>query len=1532
MDTRLKRFLSLALTLVMVISMMPTTAFATETECAHEFGEAVAVVAEATCNTAGSGTLTCGLCGATTTVEIEATGVHTYVDGVCACGANEVPTEEPVVLLAEDTTPVGAAKIGDNYFATLGEALAVLKSGETLEILQSFAAGANEFIELNGKTNVTVKAAEGVEITGDISFGYHASHTDSDVDRSESTLTIEGLTVKGTLTVYSNDANLIVKNNKAAQITVKTYREAMNVSFTGNKLDGNIGTAANSYGVFMVPNATGYSLVVNGNTFDNVDSHAFVVQGCGDGAAVTAAESISLSDNTFNSWGLGGKSNRAAFKIWADTKYAPASSNLVGTTEAMRVLVQEIAAANTFNSTAANTVQFDAYDAAGNVEDFPKPRVDVATINGVGYETLQAAIDAAGEGDTVVMLSDVSYELDVSTFTAKHGDDDAAIFVAADDKLTLDLNGKTISVVATLPDGGATKHSGALINHGDLTIDDSSVNKNGKLVFKYVGVYDGGNKRHGAVMNLGKLTINNGTVENITALENQPAIDNTNYNGTDVYVDVNGGTVKSAGYYAIDMIGYYDFAPARINQLTVDGGTIDGGIYARIQSNTDFSVIVNDGEIKSDFAEAIRYRVYYAGNTHAISVTGGEFSTTAENASTIRCQLPDGETLAGFISGGTFDADISKFVADGYQLNQNTDGTFGVAEKEYPAKIGSQGFATLKDALLEAAKTDELTVITLAAGEHTFGSVKFPANLKNVTIKGSEGTVLKNTTLMSSDGSSVKYEGITIDGIEFNGSNIVFTGARNGEVIYKDITITNCEFYNVVTNNAFSAVHFNLASDEKIENLTFTNNTINGVADDNGDQYPGGLRANYVTGNIIITGNNISNVPNNAIQVINVNASKIVIENNVLAADLGAIANLYNATATEVSIKNNQFLVKEDQTAISYITNIDVSGNYWGGNAPAKLPAGVTCKNYYTGLNADGTIDTATLVTMPVVQIGENKYQTLEAAAAAAKAGDTITLLNDVIISEKLTLPAGITLNGNGKSITGAEVWADGDLTFVGHTKVTMFNAGYNKPVITIGEGACLELIGTGRMVIGHGATFNITGTITDAKTADVANVTPSLIAAGASFTGAGVNFNVTNAYVKFTAYCSSKNNSASGTHNFNITNSIWDQTGSFVFTEPTSGKDPTFNLTLKDSVLNSTSHLVFAVTKGEIVFDNSNVNVGVYRQLENRATLTIKNGSVVYASVQVSSNAKNPGTTIVENATYVTTGEFSGADVGTGTLIIKKGANITVGKITKANIVIDATGMTAGEVAFTGDLSKFAGTLSVINNDTMEAKIVDGKIVLVANVAKIGDTSYTTLKDAIEAVADGGTITMIADHVITEGTRTHNSGSWYDGIYYIGDKSFTIDLGGFTISHDGSVNDYLLNFKNEGTKANTITLKNGTVDAGNNAFCALCTSSAQANQLTINLEDINLINNISNGSTAKIRGGVILNVKDGTTITGKNSYLGIECVASTVNIYDGAEIYMNGSSSYNGCLVGACNGGTVNVYGGYGKGVKGGFIAMTSC
>ena len=257
-------------------------------------------------------------------------------------------------------------------------------------------------------------------------------------------------------------------------------------------------------------------------------------------------------------------------------------------------------------------------------------------------------------------------------------------------------------------------------------------------------------------------------------------------------------------------------------------------------------------------------------------------------------------------------------------------------------------------------------------------------------------------------------------------------------------------------------------------------------------------------------------------------------------------------------------------------------------------------------------------------------------------------------------------------------------------------------------------------------------------------------------------------------------------------------------------------------------------------------------------------------------------------------------------------------GRITITNLTSESN-----EIA---DLVKRTSGYASVNGTDYK----DGELDLTKMVAMVDGEYYETLISAIEAVADGGTVTLIKDEVFTA-TNYSDNGGWRDGIAYSGDKSFTIDLDGHTVSQDGSLNDYLFWFKNVGTKENTITIKNGTLDAGTTAYCALCTASSHENKLTINTEDLNLVNNISNGSTVKIRANSVYNAKSGTKITGKNSYLGIENWNAIVNIYDGTEIYMNGTSSYNGCLVGVGGGGTINVYGGYGKGVKGCFIAMTS-
>ena len=280
-------------------------------------------------------------------------------------------------------------------------------------------------------------------------------------------------------------------------------------------------------------------------------------------------------------------------------------------------------------------------------------------------------------------------------------------------------------------------------------------------------------------------------------------------------------------------------------------------------------------------------------------------------------------------------------------------------------------------------------------------------------------------------------------------------------------------------------------------------------------------------------------------------------------------------------------------------------------------------------------------------KVGTTTYPTIEAAIAEAKAGDTVKLLDDVTLSSELALPAGIIFNGNGKQINGT-IYARGNLTFAGHTKVTAFSASYDNRTITIGEGACLEVTGTGRVTLGYGNTFNITGNIENAKTADKANVQPSLIIPGGiSITGGNdAAMNVSNAYVKIGS-TTSKNSAANGTFSLNFTNAIAEFTNQLTFAEPTSGKNPTFNLNVKNSVLTTPTKLCIAAP---------NTNSG---------NLTLKNGSTLTGkTIQFGENGGNNGIINVDASTFTivagSTGQaFDGK--GSGVINATNGAEVSV-------------------------------------------------------------------------------------------------------------------------------------------------------------------------------------------------------------------------------------------------------------------------------
>lgn len=209
--------------------------------------------------------------------------------------------------------------------------------------------GTQHFV-MTDKENITLIAESGAKFDSlqISSIDYVNSGIGQKVDLGNSTLTVKGFEVAGSLMVVVSDKNVVVEGNTAAQITVKTNVSCTGIAVNNNKLTGgDKSKAPQGYGIYIVPNITDYDLAVNGNTFENIQKHAISVQGNGDGSAETAAKSITITGNTFNAYGLDGKSNRAAFKIWEDTKLAPADSAAIN--DAAATLIASIKSNNTFS-------------------------------------------------------------------------------------------------------------------------------------------------------------------------------------------------------------------------------------------------------------------------------------------------------------------------------------------------------------------------------------------------------------------------------------------------------------------------------------------------------------------------------------------------------------------------------------------------------------------------------------------------------------------------------------------------------------------------------------------------------------------------------------------------------------------------------------------------------------------------------------------------------------------------------------------------------------------------------------------------------------------------------------------------------------------------------------------------------------------------------------------------------------------------------------------------------------------------------
>lgn len=263
-------------------------------------------------------------------------------------------------------------------------------------------------------------------------------------------------------------------------------------------------------------------------------------------------------------------------------------------------------------TTAADgTVSYEVADGVAQVVDASGKSVDV-------YEAIQAAIDAATDGQTVKLTGDVSLDE----------------FVAVTDSsktVTLDLNGKT----ASRGDGNAI-----VVNDGKLVIKDGTAEQP-KVDKATVSGYSGGLLRNSSaqecisVLGGGELVLESGMIQNeagtaIYVVGNQNPEGAANVSPVASTVTVKGGCVKSQEY-GIGVAG-------RGAVLNVEGGVIEALDNAAVGGNG-----TNDGS-------------RYDGGT-TINISGGNLVGHIISSGYIACGVYHPQKGQLNITGGSIYAD-----------------------------------------------------------------------------------------------------------------------------------------------------------------------------------------------------------------------------------------------------------------------------------------------------------------------------------------------------------------------------------------------------------------------------------------------------------------------------------------------------------------------------------------------------------------------------------------------------------------------------------------------------------------------------------------------------------------------------------------------------------------------------------------------------------------------------------------------------------------------------------------------------------
>ena len=618
-------------------------------------------------------------------------------------------------------------------------------------------------------------------------------------------------------------------------------------------------------------------------------------------------------------------------------------------------------------------------------------QTNVAKIGDQEYATLEAAVTAATAGQTVTLLTNV--ELDEAVDINK--------------SITLDLDGKTISISAANQEGYAISvSSGTVTITGNGTIDagdDVALNVTGGTVtinngtFNTVGVEDG------------SLTITDGTFGFLTTIGGTTTVNGGTFSET---VQVGGGnlTINGGTFTAED----------NVLQAMDDGTiTVTGGSFIVTQSSTDYDPIValadQDGLIQ------------ISGGTF----TGGPLGVTDNTNGKFK------------VSGGQFSEQVlPEFCAAGYVPTTTADanGKYTVQEAPIVAQIGTTGYGTLAAAV--AAVSSGQTIQLLANIDlGTTGIVidsgkNFTLDLNGYDITGTVNgkLITNNGTLTISGNGHVYNQDISAQGNDavYNTGTLVIEAGTFGDAD-DDMTNANALNRGAAVRNFGGTATINGGKFTACDNYTNGGFAYALINDNNGTM---------TINDAVVYGKNNGNIANNY-GLVTVKDGTFTLNNassyySLYVDGEDGIAKTIVEGGTFNNTTSNGLLHTDDATNAS----LEISGGEFtytnltnnsssvvsvsGGTFSSAVPDAFRAPGYNSIDNGNGTYT----VGMPVAKIGGTEYATLQDAINAAVTASiasgnevTVNLLTDVTDGTGLALFN--TAKGTYPAANGANVKID---------------------------------------------------------------------------------------------------------------------------------------------------------------------------------------------------------------------------------------------------------------------------------------------------------------------------------------------------------------------------------------------------------------------------------------------------------------------------------------------------------------------------